>query len=117
MIPMPVTPNNAIDLADVDAAFLKDLAHVFLDVQAGNPIRYRCRCSRRQVPPILSASKIKQDGLSKFLVFYEEREGGHVHGLMALLDWLYECLGGHYNISRGVDDVDLDSISLGVVEV
>ncbi len=110
MVPMPVAPDNAIDLANIEAAFLEDLAHVLFDIQAGNPILYRSCCSGREIPPVFPASQIKQNGLSQLLVLNEEREGGHVHGLMALLDWLHKSLGRYHNVRSSVDYVNLDSI-------
>jgi len=117
MIPMPVTPDNAIDPANVEATIFEDLAQVLFDVQAGNSILYRCRCNGGEIPPIFPAPKIKEDGLSQLLVFYKEGKGGHVHGLMALLNWLHKSLGRYHNVCRSINDVDLDAIRLGGVEI
>ena len=62
------------------------------------------------VPPVFSATKVEHDGLALFLVFDQEGEGGHVHGLMAFLDRLHESPGWDDDICGGVYNGDVYTV-------
>lgn len=108
MVPMPMAPDQRINLVLVHFTLVKDLINALGYVQSRNGLLDEIVDRRRKVPPVLSASQVEHDGPPGLFVFDVKCIGGQVHRLMALEDRLDKGLCRDDDVAGGVDDVDLD---------
>lgn len=83
MIEVPMAPDNALNLVQVDTALLKDLVDIIPDVQPRQNTSDKFIDSRWIVPPILAASDVKADLSTRTPVLEVEAICRHVPHLVA----------------------------------
>ena len=117
MIPMPMTPHHRIDTLQLHPSLNQDLMNPFLNLEAGNVLFYDTSTPWREVPPVLSRTKVKQDRLAQRMVSDEKSVIGNVDDRMTWQGRRDDAGSGGDNATCRVDDLDMDDRGgLGDVE-